>query len=93
MRLLDYSIFTGFFQLLLDTNQATLSPWTSSLGEEVSLPQPCQCLKTALVGKEVCTRFSWGYKTLCSSLLMCLLHIALQNGNSTSLHNILLMPA
>lgn len=45
---------TGFFfLLLLETNQATLSPWTSSLGEEVSLPQPCQCLKTALVGKEV----------------------------------------
>ncbi|XP_020621181.1 elongator complex protein 1-like isoform X1 [Orbicella faveolata] len=35
-----------------DTNQATFSPWTSSRGGEVSLPQPCQCLKTALVGNE-----------------------------------------
>ncbi|XP_078368242.1 elongator complex protein 1-like isoform X2 [Oculina patagonica] len=35
-----------------DSNQASLSPWTNSRGEEVSLPQPCQCTKTALVGNE-----------------------------------------
>ncbi|XP_073242058.1 elongator complex protein 1-like [Porites lutea] len=35
-----------------DSNQASLSPWTNSRGEEVSLPQPCQCVKIAFVGNE-----------------------------------------
>jgi len=35
-----------------DVNQASLSPWINSQGEEVSLPQPCQRMKIALVGKE-----------------------------------------
>lgn len=35
-----------------DTNQAKLSPWFNSRGLEISLPQPCQCIKTALVGDE-----------------------------------------
>lgn len=35
-----------------DSSQAKLSPWFNSRGLEISLPQPCQCVKTALVGDE-----------------------------------------
>ncbi|KAJ7339625.1 hypothetical protein OS493_006030 [Desmophyllum pertusum] len=42
----------NLFRYTSDTTQANLSPWTNSRGEEVSLPQPCQCIKTALVGNE-----------------------------------------
>lgn len=40
--------------LLSDKNQASLTPWVNTHGEQVMLPQPCQTMKIALVGSEVC---------------------------------------